>query len=399
MATSIGPNSGTTFLGNVSAPSGDIDWTGANNTNMSDNLRATVQISNPDEVSNYLIVKGFGFNISSGSVINGISVDIEKSQTQIQAGIIRDNSVKLLKNGTVIGNNKALTNKNWPPSDEIITYGNSTDLWGINWTSEDINNAGFGVALSVIGTPGGLELARVDYITITVNYTNPSEIGKIIIIKNTIPDDETEFSFTSNALNSSFVLQDNGNGSDGKLSTITFENLLPGIYDVSQTSNVNYTTTASCDDGSNLDVINLSARETITCTFTNTNQNQSNSSTSPDSSSGSEGGSSNGGGGGGGSSGRGSSGGGATTITYSGPGPCLSPSGCAGGESLSDETSSEADVDEETLEETLKPGFLSSITGAVIGFGEKNKKMLTSVALAIIAILIIIFFASGKGKN
>jgi len=70
-----------------------------------------------------------------------------------------------------------------------------------------------------------------------------------------------------------------------------------------------------------------------------------------------------------GSAGGGGGGGGATTIAYS-PGPCLSPSGCAGGTGeiipLSEEQETEA---EETITETPTPtpGFFATITGAVIG--------------------------------
>lgn len=97
---------------------------------------------------------------------------------------------------------------------------------------------------------------------ITVNAAPPAP-GKIIVIKDTVPNDATAFDFTSTTLTpSSFSLADGDSQS--------FDNLTVGAYDVAETADPNYSTTSSCDDGSEVSAIGVSAGETVTCTFTNT---------------------------------------------------------------------------------------------------------------------------------
>ncbi len=87
--------------------------------------------------------------------------------------IINDNVVRLIKNGTRVGDNKA-TSSNWNNNWVAATYGGPTDLWGETWTYADINDPDFGVALSVINDETWrTRTARVDYMQITVTYTVP----------------------------------------------------------------------------------------------------------------------------------------------------------------------------------------------------------------------------------
>jgi|GEM_PF-5900655 len=166
---SQGPNNGSSFAGNVSAPSGSVDWVNANRVATSDNNYATVNITNSNDISNYLRVTGFNFNIPIGATINGIQANIEKSDTGIGSSHITDHVVSLVKNNVVTGNNKSSLS-NWTGTDATSTYGGISDLWGSTWTPADINNANFGLVLSVGRTSGGDKQARVDHISLTVYY-------------------------------------------------------------------------------------------------------------------------------------------------------------------------------------------------------------------------------------
>jgi len=87
--------------------------------------------------------------------------------------------------------------------------------------------------------------------------------GKIIVVKQTLPDDSSQ-SFTFNpSYGSSFNLTGGQSNDSGFLA--------PGNYSVSETVPAGWDqTSATCDDGSSVSAISLQAGETVTCTFTNT---------------------------------------------------------------------------------------------------------------------------------
>ncbi len=98
-----------------------------------------------------------------------------------------------------------------------------------------------------------------------------SEPGKIVVEKNSVPDSGDNFSFTAGGGLSptTFSLDDDA---DGTLSnTQTFNGVTPGSgYSISETPAAGwYLADATCDDGSLISNIDVSAGETVTCTFTN----------------------------------------------------------------------------------------------------------------------------------
>lgn len=76
-----------------------------------------------------------------------------------------DNSVRLIKNGTITGNDYAQTTGAWPTTDAYASYGNSSDLWGTTWADSDINAATFGAVISASVQNG---TAQVDHMRITI---------------------------------------------------------------------------------------------------------------------------------------------------------------------------------------------------------------------------------------
>lgn len=61
---------------------------------------------------------------------------------------VRDVNVKLVKGGTVSGDNKADTGTDWPSSDTDKTYGGAADLWGVTLTESDVEASDFGVVIN-----------------------------------------------------------------------------------------------------------------------------------------------------------------------------------------------------------------------------------------------------------
>ena len=174
-----GPFTGVSLTNNMAA--GTVAWNSPALVSLSDNnyTQASQLLPLLTTVNtNYLVVQGLGFAIPTAATICGISVAVERSATGILnlGSYVSDASVWIMKNGSMTGTNHA-SGTNWTGSDAMATYGNSTDIWGVSWTPADINAANFGVAIAATLHAGlvGLTLtARIDRVTITVYYMNPS---------------------------------------------------------------------------------------------------------------------------------------------------------------------------------------------------------------------------------
>lgn len=165
--TSSGPRSGGTFADDSTV--GSVAWTNPGNAAASDNARASATFA--DAITHYLKATNFGFSIPS-STVKGIKVEIERSFTSLAPS---DYSVKIVKGGVISGSERALAG-GWPAADTYATYGGSTDLWGLNWASSDINASTFGVVVAAqgLGLPTFQRNALVDHIRVTVYYDEPA---------------------------------------------------------------------------------------------------------------------------------------------------------------------------------------------------------------------------------
>jgi hypothetical protein len=112
--------------------------------------------------------------------------------------------------------------------------------------------------------PGTDHTFSVDYgDAVTCTFTNTKK-GEIIVEKQTNPDGATaSFEFDPSWSETNFFLSDDGTESSGSLSA--------GTYSVSEVTIPDgwYLDYAECDDGSPVNAIDLSAGETVTCTFYN----------------------------------------------------------------------------------------------------------------------------------
>jgi hypothetical protein len=137
-----------------------------------------------DEQTDYLQVKGFGFNIPIAASICGIQATVVRSATNVDlilhTSSVKDIDVRLLKNGTLTGTNEAATGAEWPLSDGNATYGGNSDLWGSSWSPGEINNSNFGFSISakIHGTATLFPAARINYISLTVSYLDPTTLSQ-----------------------------------------------------------------------------------------------------------------------------------------------------------------------------------------------------------------------------
>jgi hypothetical protein len=202
------------------APTGSNDasygsgaWTNPTNITDRDEVYATRQASGTG-ATNYLKANNFGLSVPSGATILGIQVSIKKLRTGGTTGNTRDNSLRLLDaSGAVTGDNKADTATNWGTTDDTYVYGGASDLWGASWTYSDVNDADFGVVLSVAGaTSGSDRTANVDNIRVIVYYTTLNGPPSVNL------DTADEYEFRTGAVSIDFTGNDpNGDDVDFQL--------------------------------------------------------------------------------------------------------------------------------------------------------------------------------------
>jgi protocatechuate 3,4-dioxygenase beta subunit len=183
-----------TVTGNTG--SGTEAWTSPDNIKADDGIVATISGNLADnEITEDLIASNYGFAIPSNATITGIEVIIDRRATGTDD--VQDESLRLIKGGSVQGNDKAATSTGWPATLTAVTYGSSSDLWGLTWTPTDINASNFGLAFSAQerGT-GTSKVPEVDYIKIKVYYTIPV-INKTAIAGTTTTNSNGEYYFNA----------------------------------------------------------------------------------------------------------------------------------------------------------------------------------------------------------
>lgn len=174
--SSSGPNSGGTFANDTTV--GSSNWASLSAAAASDDVRADSGALGTT-ATYYLKATNFGFSISG--TIDGITVAIERQGVSFSGQKFRDFSLKLVKSGSVTGSDYAATSTDWPNgTDATATYGGATDLWGTTWTDTEINDSGFGVAISgkAFNFGKGGVTGFIDHISITVNYTAGGAAGQ-----------------------------------------------------------------------------------------------------------------------------------------------------------------------------------------------------------------------------
>lgn len=171
MATQ-GPNAGGTFV----TTGASFAWINPSNAAVSDNVYTTQTTSAVSAQS--LQCTNFGFSIPAGATINGITVGIERKSSNATNPGCSDQTIQLMKAGSVTGSNKA-SGTNWPTTEATLSYGGVADLWGTTWTDAQINASGFGISINAVKTGLGKSsvTASIDFVSITITYTATSSVN------------------------------------------------------------------------------------------------------------------------------------------------------------------------------------------------------------------------------
>jgi hypothetical protein len=154
----------------VAIDGGDVAWQNPGEIYSEDGVGAQYN-STPfivGELTEGLQATDFEFSMDENATIDGILVEVLK--IEIGAKIF-DYSVMLMKAGVAQGADRWDATE-WPTSYAYTSYGGSGDLWGSTWTADEIRSTGFGVQFRAQSGSGLGEIARVDFIRITVTFTN-----------------------------------------------------------------------------------------------------------------------------------------------------------------------------------------------------------------------------------
>lgn len=154
---------------NAPKPKGELKWGDGKTIVGTEIVRLSTSNALLNRTTHYLQTGDYGFNIPERAEIVGIEVHIEKKRSVL--GHVEDAEVRLTRNGTLVGENRA-TSQRWPAENQVTAYGTPTDLWGVTFTPADINNNGFGVAISALMKPfGNFQTAEIGAISITAYWT------------------------------------------------------------------------------------------------------------------------------------------------------------------------------------------------------------------------------------
>lgn len=178
---------------NRSFSSSDGSWSDTGNITADDGNYASTPRSDQYTYTDYLAATDFGFSIPSGAQIDGIIAKIKLKTT----GGSEDYSVKLIKADSSLGSEDKAAGV-WPETWAEDSYGTSTDTWSESWTASDINNSNFGVGLSEENSLS-FKYGYVDYIKITIYYTELNPPSAPTLNSATAGDQEVALSWSSTA--------------------------------------------------------------------------------------------------------------------------------------------------------------------------------------------------------
>lgn len=173
-AQSAGPHCAGTITNN-GENGGEAVWENTHLATCDDNAsRAISDLIYGDRYSKYLHFSGFDLAIPHGSEVTGIEVVVIRRSDRSQT--VFDNTVKLVKNGRVTGENMA-SPEGWDLEWTASFYGGAESLWGSSWTAMDIEKQGFGVVVDVSGK--SYSRAEIDEVLVTVYYREDAQAANV----------------------------------------------------------------------------------------------------------------------------------------------------------------------------------------------------------------------------
>lgn len=160
-----------------------FDFAAEDQALLSDDSRTSLLAITPpaDGYTNYLVVKNLATKVPMGSIIRTLQFSVECQDTDALARtVVTVDSCRVLQNNALAGSD--LSSSEQVPqgaTDGTIIANSSASLFGLSWMAgngtgvNDINSAGFGVALSFLidqSSAGGTGVPAIDYVTASITY-------------------------------------------------------------------------------------------------------------------------------------------------------------------------------------------------------------------------------------
>ena len=177
----------TKFAGS-GATTGDPAWTNLANITADDSAYASANVA-VNSVSGSLIAYNFGFSLPEEATIDGVEVTINAKSSGSWITTLLGNGAGFQLGSwdgdTFTANGNLKTNSTyWRTFDKDYTLGSSSDTWGATLSPSTINNSNFAVKIIVHGFTVA-QTASIDAVKITVYYTTPPSIAKIMGVAKT----------------------------------------------------------------------------------------------------------------------------------------------------------------------------------------------------------------------
>ena len=113
-----------------------------------------------------LILEDFGFSVPNEATIVGVTALARRAYSSSEPVV--DYSVRLVLDGEEVGADLKRSDA-WP--EEVLAedvYGGEAELWGEEWSPEQVNSATFGIAIGALPADGGR--AYIDVVRLIVHY-------------------------------------------------------------------------------------------------------------------------------------------------------------------------------------------------------------------------------------
>lgn len=150
---------GTTAWSNPSNATGDTTSTAA-----------TCNITSNGGTSQLLRVSNFGFSIPAGSIIVGVTAEIERAAADNSRH--RFHAIKLLVGGSEAGYAKGV-NDAITTTKSFSTYGSSSDLWNVSLLPAQVNASTFGLSIKINRNSTSSTTTSIYRVRLTVTYSDP----------------------------------------------------------------------------------------------------------------------------------------------------------------------------------------------------------------------------------